>query len=93
MKRSSRREWASINKLTGHKNVFPIPSSISPNAVASCLLNSGKFKNQNRQFMREINRQLKEEWSSPSADQNLCEQFTDDEIIAAIESLKDGKAP
>ena len=43
--------------------------------------------------MREINRQLKEEWSSSSADQNLCEQFTDDEIIAAIESLKDGKAP
>ena len=56
------------------------------------LLNNLKFKNPNRQFMREVNQQLKEEWNSPSADQNLCKQFTDDEIIAAIKSLKAGKA-
>ena len=36
VKRSSRRAWKTINKLTGHKNVSPNPNSISPNAVASC---------------------------------------------------------
>ena len=92
-KRSSRRAWSAINKLTGRKNVSPNPNSISPNAVASCLLNNGKFKNLNRQFTREVNGQLKEEWNSPSADQNLCEQFMDDEIIAVIKSPKAGKAP
>ena len=91
--RSSRRAWSAINKLTGRKNVSPNPNSISPNAVASCLLNNGKFKNLNRQFTREVNGQLKEEWNSPSADQNLCEQFMDDEIIAVIKSPKAGKAP
>ena len=93
MKWSSQRAWSTINKLTGHKHISSNPNSISPNAVASCLLNNGKFKNPNRQFTREVNRQLKEEWNSPSANQNLCEQFTDDEIIAAIKLLKAGKAP
>ena len=87
MKRFSRRGWSTINKLTGCKNVSPNPNSITPNAVVSCLLNNGKFKNPNRQFTREVNRQLKEESDSPSADQNLYEQFTDDEIIATIKSL------
>ena len=93
MKRSSRRAWKTINKLTGRKNVSPNPNSISPNAVASCLLNNGKFKNPNRQFTREVNHQLKEAWNSPSEDQNLCNDFTLEEIVTAIKTLKAGKAP
>ena len=93
MERSSRRAWKTINKLTGRKNVSPNPNSISPNAVASCLLNNGKFKNPNRQFTREVNHQLKEAWNSPSADQNLCNDFTLEEIVTAIKTLKAGKAP
>ena len=92
MKRSSWRAWSTIKKLTGRKTVSPNPNLISPNAVTSCLLNNGKFKSPNCQFTREVNRQLKEEWNAPSADQNLCEKFTDDEIIAAIKSLKAGIA-
>ena len=93
MKRSSLRAWSTIHKVTGRKNVSANPNSISPNAVSLCPLNNGKFKNPNRQFTREANRQLKEEWNSPSADHNLSKQSTDDEIIAAIKSLKAGKAP
>ena len=92
MKWSSWKAWSTINKLTVCKNVSLNPNSISPNAVASCLRNNGKLKNPNEQFTRQVNWQLKEEWNSPSADQDLCEQFTDDEIIAAIKSLKAGKA-
>ena len=60
MVRSSRKAWRTINKITGRKNVSTNPNLISPNAVASCLLNNGKFKNPDKQFTREVNRQLKE---------------------------------
>ena len=64
-----------------------------PQTVTSCLLNNVKFKSPNCHFTREVNQQLKEEWNSFSADQNLGEKFMDDEIIAAIKSLKASKAP
>ena len=93
MVRSSRKAWRTINQLIGRKNVSPNPNSISPNAVASCLLNNGKFKNSDKQFTREVNRQLKEAWNALSADQNSCSDFTLEEIVLAIKSLKAGQAP
>ena len=33
------------------------------------------------------------EWNSPFADQNLCYNFSTDEVMAAIKTLKAGKAP
>jgi len=93
MKSSSRRAWSTLNKLTGRKNVSPNPNSMNPNSVASCLLSNGKFKNPNKEFTRDINRQLKEAWCSPSVDQNLCSEFSADEMFSAIKTLKAGKAP
>jgi len=46
--------------LTGRKHVSPNPNTMSPNAVASCLLSNGKFKVPNKPLTREVNRQLKE---------------------------------
>ena len=66
---------------------------MNPNSVASCLLSNGKFKNPNKEFTRDINRQLKEAWCSPSVDQNLCSEFSIDEMLSAIKTLKAGKAP
>ena len=62
-------------------------------AVASCLMQSSKFKQTNRQFTRNVNLQLKMEWNSPSADQNLCKEFSTNEVMTAINTLKAGKAP
>ena len=93
MKHSSRKAWAIINKLTGRKNVSPNPHSVSANSVASCLLKNGKFDKPNRDFTRKVNRQLKIAWNAPSTDQNLCSDFSINEIATAIKTLKAGKAP
>ena len=92
MKHSSRKAWATINKLNDRKNISPNPDSINPNAGASCLMQNGKFKQPNREFTRNVNRQLKMEWNSPSADQDLCNDFLTNQVMAAIKTLKAGKA-
>ena len=61
MKNSSRKAWATINKLAGRRNISPNPHSTNLNAVASCLMQSSKFKQTNRQFTRNVNLQLKME--------------------------------
>jgi len=76
--------------LTGRKHVSPNPNTMSPNAVASCLLSNGKFKVPKKPFMREVNQQLKEVWNPPSTDHNLCSDFTLEEIATAIKTLKTG---
>ena len=93
MKHSSRKAWSTINKLTSKKNTPPNPNSISPNAVSSCLLKNGKFQQPNKEFTISVNRELKGEWNSPSVDQDLCGDFTADELHSGISSLKPGKAP
>ena len=40
-----------------------------------------------------VNLKLKEAWNFPSADQDLCNEFTIEEIMSAIKTLKSGKAP
>lgn len=71
MKHSSRKAWAIINKLTGRKNISLNPHCMNPNAVSSCVMQNAKFKQPNREFTRNVIRQLKIEWNSPSADQDL----------------------
>ena len=93
MEHSSRKDWATINKLSGRKNISPNPHSMNPNAVASCMMQNGKLKQPNREFTRNANRQLKMEWNSPSTDQNLCNDFSTNEVMVAIKTLKTGKAP
>ena len=56
-------------------------------------METGKFKQPNWEFTRNVNRQLKMEWNSPSADQDLCSNFSTDEVMAAIKTLKAGKSP
>ena len=93
MKHSSRKACATTNKPTGRKNISPNPNSMNPNAVASCLIKNGEFKQPNPEFTRNVNRQLKKEWNSPSADQDLCNEFSTNEVMATIKTLKAGKAP
>jgi len=61
--------------------------------VASVLLKNGKFNNPDKNFTRHVNPELKDAWNAPSADQNLCSDFTIEELISAISSLKPSKAP
>ena len=72
MKHSSCKACATIDKLTDRKNTSPKPHSMNPDAVASCLIQNGKFKQPNQEFTRNFNRQLKMEWNFPSAYQDTC---------------------
>ena len=84
MKHSSRKAWATIDKLTGRKNISPNPPSMIP---ASCLMQNVKFKEPNREFTINVKNQLKMKWNSPSTDQDLYNDFS------TIKTLKADKAP
>ena len=47
----------------------------------------------NREFTREVNKELKEKWQGDSVDSDLCSEFTVDEMQQALRTLKPGKAP
>ena len=53
-------------------------------------MQNGKFKQPNREFTLNINRQLKMEWKTPSADEDLFNVFSPNEVMAAIKKLKSG---
>ena len=93
MKHSSRKAWSTLNKLTGRKTYSPSRKPIQPNAIAKHLIDNGKFKNCDKEFTRNVNRKLKAAWNSPSADQDLCSNFSVQEVKSAIRSLKPGKSP
>ena len=54
-------------------------------------MKNGKFKQPNQEFARNINRQLKLEWNSPSADQDLRNDFSTNEVMATVKTLNAGK--
>ena len=56
-------------------------------------MQNGKFKQPNRELRRNVNRQLKMEWNSPFTDQDLSNDFSTNEVMAIIKTLKVGKAP
>ena len=91
-KHRSRKAWATINKLTGRKHILSNSDSMNLNAVASCLIKNCKSKQPNREFKRNVNLQLKMEWNSLSADQDLCKDFLTNKVMVAVKTLKFGKA-
>ena len=93
MKNSSRKAWSTLNKLTGRKKISTTPNSVSANSIASCLLSNGKYTNPNKLFTYSINQKLKEAWNAPTVDQDLTSEFTIEELVAAMKTLKPGKSP
>ena len=47
-------------------------------------MQNGKLNQPNQEFTRNVNCQLKMEWSSPSADQDLFIDFSTNEVMTAI---------
>ena len=56
-------------------------------------MDNGKFANHDKLDSQLVNKHLKEAWNSPTADLNLCQDFSLAEVMEAISSLKAGKAP
>ena len=90
---SSRQAWSKLNRLTGNVKPFTSQAPVKANDIANNLINNGKFNKPNKEFTFKINRHLKDAWNTPSADQDLCSDFSMAEVKSAIATLKQNKAP
>ena len=66
---------------------------IKANKIAQQVVKNGRNATVNREFTREVNKELKEKLQGASVDFDLCSDFTVDEMQQALRSLKSGKAP
>ena len=93
MKHSSHKAWATINNLTGKIIISPIPHLMNSNVVILCLMKNGIFKREFQEFTRNAGSQRKMERNSPSADQDLCNECSTNDVMAAVKILKADKVP
>ena len=92
---SSRKAWTTINRLTGRSSK-PKPCPVSANAIASVLVDNGKWKDRSedaKAHNRKVNRDIKEALSNQPAASNLSGPITTEQLMDAILTLKNGKAP
>ena len=92
---SSRKAWKTINKLTGQNN-NPKPCPVSAKAVGSVLVANGKLTDRNhetRGHVHNVNAKIKEAAASQPASGDLSSQLSTKELLDAIFSLRNGKAP
>ena len=90
---SSRKAWSTLHGLTGTKPKTKPPPVVKTSDIASAFINNGKFKNKNKTFTRKVNTELLEQKTKPSADGYLCQEFTINEMSAALKTMTSGKAP
>ena len=91
---SSRKAWSILNNLTGRSRRSPRHCAVSANAIASVLVNNGKYEDIDRKSSRLVFQEVSDlrKASSTSA-VNVCGSFTPSEFAAALKNLKPGKAP
>ena len=89
---SCRKAWQTINKLTG-RSMTHSRCPVNANAIASQLLNNGRFPDADRDFARWTSREVTSLSRAATADANMSSDFTVEELEAAIKKLKSGKAP
>ena len=65
---------------------------MSANAIASQLLQNGRFTNPDRLFSRQVGKEVAELWKVGIKDVNMSTQFTTEELLESLKSMKAGKA-
>ena len=91
---SSRKAWSILNNLTGRSRRSPRHCAVSANAIASVLVNNGKYEDIDRKSSRLMSQEVSDLWrASTTSAVNVCGSFTPSEIAAAFKHLKPGKAP
>ena len=89
---SSRKTWPTLHRLTWTKPKTKPPPVVKTSNIATAFINNGKFKNKNKSFIRKVNTELREQMTKPSADGFLCQEFTINEMSAALKPMTSGKA-
>ena len=90
---SSRKAWHTIYRLTSRTASIPDRCPVSANAIASQLLQYGRFTNPGSDFSRLVGKEEAELWKVVSKDVNMSTPFTTEELVKALKSMKVGKAP
>ena len=76
---SSRKAWQTINKLTSRSTTHS-RCPVTANAIASQLLNNGRFPDADRDFARWTSREVTSLSRAATADANLSSDFTVEEL-------------
>ena len=62
-------------------------------AIASQLLQNGRFTNPDREFSRQAGKEVAELWKVDNNDVNMSTPFTTEELVEVLRSMQAGKAP
>ena len=90
---SSRKAWSILNNLTGRSRRSPRHCAVSANAIASVLVNNGKYEDIDRKSSRLVSQKVSDLWrASTTSAVNVCGSFTPSKFAAALKHLKPGKA-
>ena len=88
------KTWRTINKLTSRSRPPRGEHPITANAIAPQLVNNGTYSAGNKDMARHVSREVSELWKIPTPpDHNISEEFSDNDLISALNLLKPGKAP
>ena len=91
---SSRKAWSILNNLTGRSRRYPRHCAVSANAIASVLVNNGKYEDIDRKSSRLVSQEVSGLWRASTTNAvNVCGTFTPSKFAAAFKHLKPGKAP
>ena len=82
-----------MNNLTGRSRRSPRHCAVSANAIASVLVNNGKYEDIDRKSSQLVSQEVFDLWRASTSAGNVCESFTSSEFAAALKHLKPGKAP
>ena len=66
---------------------------MSARAIASQLLQNGRFTNLDRNFSGKVGKEVAELWKIDSKDVNMSTPFTTEELVEVLKSMKAGKVP
>ena len=90
---SSRKAWHTINCLTGITTSKPDKCLVSAHAIASQVLQNGRFTNPGRDFSTQVRKEVAELWKVDSKDVNMSTPFITWELVEGLKFMKAGKAP
>ena len=83
-----------MNNLTGSSRHSPRHYPVSADAIASQLVRNGKYEAVDRKSSRLIHQEVSDLWRATASDAaNISDNFSQRKFTAALQHLKQGKAP
>ena len=82
---SSRKEWSTLNNLTGRSRHSPRHCPVSANVIASQLIRNGKYEAVDHKSSRLVFQKVSDLWRATTPDAvNISDNFSQREFTAAL---------